>query len=96
MKKQPNYANKLFEDLGFKTEEATNLVLRSQLMSAIQDYITNHKLTQETVAQRLGVSRPRVSEIMNGKIHLFTIDKLIVLAEKLGQHVELVIRDEAA
>ena len=65
-------------------EEATNLKLRSLLMDAIKAYIDQEKLTQEEAAKRLGVTRPRVSELVNGRISKFTIDELGNMAAWIG------------
>ena len=61
-------------------EEAANLKLRSQLMDAIKVYIDHEDITQKEAAKRLGVTRSRVSELVNGRISKFTIDKLVNMA----------------
>ena len=53
-------------------------------MDAIKAYIDHENLTQEEAAKRLGVTRPRVSELVNGRISKFTIDKLVNMAARLG------------
>ena len=65
-------------------EEAANLKLRSQLMDAIEAYIARQAITQEEAARRLGVPRSRVSELVNGRISKFTIDKLVNMAARVG------------
>ncbi|MCY3669205.1 MAG: XRE family transcriptional regulator, partial [Gemmatimonadetes bacterium] len=61
-------------------EEAANLKLRSQLMDAIKAYIDHENITQKEAAKRLGVPQSRVSELVNGRISKFTIDKLVNMA----------------
>ena len=65
-------------------EEAANLTIRSQLMDRIEEYIERERITQEEAAKRLGVPRSRVSELVNGKISKFTIDKLVNMAARVG------------
>ena len=72
-------------------EEATNLKLRSQLMDAIEAYIAREAITQEEAARRLGVPRSRVSELVNGRISKFTIDKLVNMAARVGLTTQIKI-----
>ena len=72
-------------------EEAANLKLRSQLMDAIEAYIARQAITQEEAARRLGVPRSRVSELVNGRISKFTIDKLVNMAARVGLATQIKI-----
>lgn len=83
----------VFDDLGFDEETATNLKIRAALMRAIESELQSRKLTQEQAAKLLDISQPRVSDLMRGKLHLFTIDMLINFMGKLGRSVSLVIDD---
>ncbi len=65
-------------------EEAANLKLRSQLMDALESYIGHENITQAEAAERFGVPRSRVSELVNGRISKFTIDKLVNMAFRVG------------
>lgn len=40
----------------------------------------------------MGVSQPRVSDVVNGKIDRFTIDMLITMLGRLGLHVEVSLK----
>ena len=71
---------------------AENLKLRSQLMLALEQYIVHEKITQEEAAKRLGVSRPRVSDLVRGHIDKFTIDKLVNMAARVGLTARLTIK----
>ncbi len=66
-----------------------NLRIRADLMRQIRDYIGLSELTQQQAAQQFGVPQPRISEIVQGKCELFTVDKLVNLLERVGQHVEI-------
>lgn len=73
-------------------EEAANLKLRSQLMDAIKAYIDQEKLTQEEAAKQLGVTRPRVIELVNGRVSKFTIDRLVNMAARIGLTSQITVR----
>jgi len=77
----------VFTDLGFEAEEATKLQIKSRLMIEISEWIKEQHLKQEDAAKLLGVSRPRVSDVMTGKIGKFTIDTLVDLLQRTGKHV---------
>ena len=64
--------------------EAANLKLRSQLMDILEAYIDREGITQEEASRRFGVPRSRVSELVNGRISKFTIDKLVNMAARVG------------
>jgi len=66
-----------------------NIRLRVDLMQHIRDYIGMAELTQQQAAQRFGVPQPRISEIVQGKSDLFTVDNLVNLLERVGQQVEI-------
>src|SRR5258708_35068009 len=72
----------VFADLGFPPREAKNLVLRSDLMSAVERIISD--MTQVDVAVLLGVSQPRISELKRGQIDRFTIDALVNMLAHAG------------
>ncbi len=85
----------VFADLGFDRAEAENLLVRSKLMAAIKSYIESEQITQAEAARRLGVVQPRISEIYQGKIELFSVDKLINMLARAGRHVEVTIHKAA-
>lgn len=69
--------------------EAENMKLRSALMIALKDHIRRQGWTQAEAARRLGVTQPRVSDLMRGKINLFGLDTLVNMAVAAGLHVEM-------
>ena len=82
----------VFRDLGFSTEEAENLRIRSELMVRLARLIEDRGLTQAEAAKMLGVSQPRVSDLVRGKIDLFSIDMLVLMLAKAGLRVTLTAR----
>jgi predicted XRE-type DNA-binding protein len=69
--------------------EAENMKLRSGLMKALKDHIANEGLSQSQAAKVFGVTQPRVSDLMRGKINLFSLDTLVNMVAAAGLHVEL-------
>jgi len=75
--------------------EAENMKLRSSLMRALQDRIKAAAMTQAEAAKLFGVTQPRISDLMRGKIQLFGIDTLVAMLATAGLHVELRIAEAA-
>ncbi|HSF04076.1 MAG TPA: helix-turn-helix transcriptional regulator [Solirubrobacterales bacterium] len=82
----------VFRDLGFPDAEAENLRIRSELMARLRRLIEARKLTQARAARLLGVSQPRVSDLVRGKIDLFSIDTLVRMLGRAGMRVTLTAR----
>lgn len=76
-------------------ELARNMKLRSVLMTALKDHIERNDLRQAQAAELFGVTQPRVSDLVRGKIDLFTIDSLINMTAAAGIRVELRVREAA-
>lgn len=94
--KQIRSSGNVFSDLGFRPREAESLRIRAQLMAEIERYIQNEGISQSTAAKRLGVSQPRISDLVRGKIHLFSVDALIEMVAHAGLHVDLRIKRKPA
>ncbi|NUJ81680.1 XRE family transcriptional regulator [Methylocystis sp. FS] len=76
-------------------EEAENMKLRSTLMLALKDHISRTGLSQSQAAKLFGVTQPRISDLMRGKINLFGLDALVNMAAAAGLHIEMHVRDAA-
>ncbi len=86
----------VFRDLGFGREEAEHLLVRSDLMIQVQKIIASRGLKQKAAAKLLGVTQPRVSDLLRGRIDLFSTDALIDLLARLGAQVRLTVRVRSA
>ena len=82
----------VFRDLGYSPEDADNLRVRSELMISLTGLIESRGLTQAQAAKLLGVSQPRVSDLMRGKIQLFSVDGLIEMLGHAGAQVTFVVK----
>jgi predicted XRE-type DNA-binding protein len=85
----------VFTDLGFPKEEAAHLLIRADLMSQLKRVIETRGLTQKEAAEAMGVTQPRVSDLVRGKIDLFTIDTLVEMLTHLGMAVTVTARRRA-
>ena len=75
--------------------QAENMKLRSILMMALKDHIVRSELSQSQAAKLFGVTQPRVSDLMRGKIELFGLDTLVNMAGAAGLHVEMRVSNAA-
>ena len=85
----------VFLDIGFPPERAHNLLLRADLAIRIEPFVKQSGLTQQAAARALGVTQPRLNQLLKGKIELFSLDALVNMATKAGMRVELRVRKAA-
>jgi len=92
-------SNEAFESVWDAIEdtsgEAENMKLRSTLMMALERQIKDKGWTQAEAARKLGVTQPRVSDLLRGKINLFGLDTLVNMVVAAGLHVEMQVLDAA-
>jgi predicted XRE-type DNA-binding protein len=74
--------------------QAENMKLRSALIMALTGHIARTGLSQSQAAKLLGVTQPRISDLMRGKIELFGLDTLVNMIGAAGLHVEMRIRSQ--
>ena len=91
LKVTPSSGN-VFLDLGFSAEEAEHLLVRADLLIQLQKAIASRGLTQAKAAKILRVTQPRVSDLLRGRIDLFSTDSLIDMLARLGVHVRFVLK----
>jgi len=93
VKVTPSTGN-VFRDLGFGREEAEHLLIRADLLIEVQKLIASRGLKQREAAKLLGVSQPRVSDLLRGRIDLFSTDVLIDMLVHLGARVRLTVKTD--
>lgn len=93
--KRTRGSGNVFKDLGFSREEAENLKLRSELMMRIEGFYRKSGLTQSEAAKRLGVTQPRLNLLLKGRIDLFSLDALVLIATRAGMSVRLAVKKAA-
>lgn len=75
--------------------EAAQMSMKSSLMIAIEQKVRSWEGTQAQAAARLGVTQPRLNDLLRGRIGNFSLDALIGLAGQAGLVVRLDIADAA-
>ena len=85
----------VFRDIGFPPDEAQNLLLRSDLMTRIERYVQASGLSQKDAAVRLGVTQPRLNDMLKGKIEKFSLDALVNMLGHAGMRVALTVKKAA-
>jgi predicted XRE-type DNA-binding protein len=75
--------------------EAANMRARSALMIAVRSKVESWKVSQSEAAQRLGLTQPRLNDLMRGRIDKFSLDALMNLARPAGLTVRLEISEAA-
>lgn len=80
--------NNIFEAITSDSAEAADLEFRADLMLVIRKIIQQNEWTPRQAADTLCVAQPRISELMNGKVKLFSADKLIGFLAQLGYRIK--------
>ena len=91
LKVTPSSGN-VFRDLGFSAEESEHLLVRADLLLQVQKALAARELTQVQAAKLLHVTQPRVSDLLRGRLDLFSTDSLIDMLARLGVRVRLVLK----
>jgi predicted XRE-type DNA-binding protein len=76
--------------------DAANLKARSDVMIAIREVVENWKVTQAESAKRLGITQPRLNDLLRGRIDNFSLDALVNLAARAGLSVRVKVARSAA
>lgn len=84
-----------FDALADTPAEAANLTARAELLLNIRDRVTSWAVAQEQAAQRLGLTRPRLNDLLRGKIDKFSLDALVNIAVAAGFKLHIQLEDAA-
>jgi len=76
-------------------QQAASMKARSALMIELQEYIKTSGMTQRQAADLFGVTQPRISDLVRGKIELFSLESLMDIATAAGMKVELRLKKAA-
>jgi predicted XRE-type DNA-binding protein len=85
----------VFDALADTPAEAANLKARSELLSALKARVRSWNLSQEVAANRLGINRPRLNDLLQGKMAKFSLDALVNLATASGLAVHIQVAEAA-
>lgn len=86
----------VWDALAETPEEAARLKMCSDMMIAIQETVTAWHITQAAAARRLGISQPRLNDLLRGRMGRFSLEALVELGLRAGLAVRLDIGRKAA
>ena len=76
--------------------DAASMKLRAELANEIIERLHAKKLTQAKAAELIGVTQPRVSDLMRGRLNLFSLDSLVDIADRVGLRTRIVVNPKRA
>ena len=76
-------------------ESAANMRVRAELMVEIERYVRDSDLSQAEAAKKLGVTQPRLNDLLRGKIDKFSLDALVNMLGKAGKQVSVRVKNAA-
>ncbi len=89
-----SFAN-VWDALEDTPQEAASMSMRSDLLIAVEQRVRSWNVTQAEAAKRLGITQPRLNDLLRGRITNFSLDALINLATQAGLTVRLDIAEAA-
>lgn len=95
MAEKPKVYDSVWQALAKDEAEAETMRLRADLLIALRDRVAAWKLTQAEAAKRLGISQPRLNNMLRGQIESFSLDMLTKLACRAGLRVEMKVKKAA-
>lgn len=82
-------AGNVWDILSDTPGEAENMRLRSQLLCHINEHITSRGWSQKTTVENLGLTQPRVSDLVTGKLSKFSLDALVNIGAQVGVRLKV-------
>ena len=76
-------------------ETAASMRVRAELMIAVQRYVDKRGETQSRAAKQLGITQPRLSDLLRGRIEKFSLDALVNMLARVGQQVDVKVKKAA-
>ncbi|HYQ92470.1 MAG TPA: XRE family transcriptional regulator [Candidatus Competibacteraceae bacterium] len=91
---EPRYSS-VWDSLEDTSEAAENMKIRATLLLALQDYVSGLGMTQVDAAQRLGITQPRLNDLLRGRIDKFSLNALVHLLYKAGMRLGIEVKRAA-
>ena len=95
MKKQTRFVS-VWDAIEDTPQQAASMRARSELMMALQGWVNPSGNTQAVAARLFGVTQPRMSDLVRGKISLFSLEALIDMATVAGLEPHVTIKKPKA
>lgn len=95
MKKKMRFVS-VWDAIENTPQQAASMRARSELMMALQDWVKTSGDTQAKAAKLFGITQPRMSDLVRGKISLFSLEALIDMATVAGLEPHVTIKKPKA
>lgn len=95
MSTTPKFAS-VWDAIEDTPQQAAGMRARSELMMAIQAWVKTSGTTQAECARLLGITQPRMSDLMRGKITLFGLESLLDMATAAGLEPHVTVKQPAS
>lgn len=76
-------------------ETAASMRVRAELMIVVQRYVEKRDETQSQTAKRLGITQPRLNDLLRGRIEKFSLDALVNMLARVGRQVNVTVKKAA-
>ena len=86
-----NRYNSIWDAIEPSRAEAANMKARAETMIAIEQAVSKWRLTQAATAKRLGLTQPRLNDLLRGRINKFSLDALVNIAMAAGLEVQVAV-----
>jgi predicted XRE-type DNA-binding protein len=93
VKKNPRTFENVWDAL--EPEQSATMTLRSDVMIAITQKVRSWNTTQQRAARRLGITQPRLNDLLQGKINKFSLDALLTVASRARLKVKIDVQSAA-
>ncbi len=84
--------NSVWDAIESTPQQAASVRARSELMMALQAWVKAAGKTQAAAAKLFGVTQPRMSDLMRGRLHLFSLETLMDMATTAGMEPHIAIK----
>lgn len=90
MNKIEHGSTNVYADL--ELENAEEMLVKAQLATKIGEIIKRRKLTQVQAAELLGMTQPKLSNLLRGQFRGISEAKMLECLTRLGRNVEIVVK----
>lgn len=80
----------VYADLGYRDPEA--MLVKARLANRISQVIQRQHLTQTDAARRMGMTQPKLSNLLRGRFSGISEERMMRCLTALGQDVQIVVR----
>lgn len=81
----------VFDALASSPAEAANMKARADLLAALVEQVKSWGVSQQAAAERLSITRPRLNDLLRGKLGKFSLDALVNLTASASLTLEIKI-----